>query len=60
MPVNVASHNVTAEIEELVNAVLEGRPVATDVREGAKTVATCRAAVESAASGQPVKVRNEF
>jgi predicted dehydrogenase len=60
MPVNLASHNVASEIAQLVDAILNDKPVPTDVREGARTVATCRAAVESAASGQPVTVQNEF
>ncbi len=60
LPVNLASHNVSAEINELVACVVEGRPLATDGREGARTVAACRAAVESAATGKPVAVRTQF
>ncbi|NLC56162.1 MAG: Gfo/Idh/MocA family oxidoreductase [Armatimonadetes bacterium] len=60
LPVNLASHNVAAEIDELVACIVEGRPLATDGREGARTVAACRAAVESAATGKPVAVRTEF
>ncbi|MCC6445115.1 MAG: Gfo/Idh/MocA family oxidoreductase [Armatimonadetes bacterium] len=60
LPVNINSHNVTSEVAELVSAILENRPVNTDGREGARTVAACRAAVESAATGKPVKVRTEF
>lgn len=60
MPVNLASHNVASEISQLVDCILTDKPVPTDVREGARTVATCRAAVDSAASGRPVKVKNEF
>jgi len=60
LPVDISSHNVTSEVAELVAAIRENRPVSTDGREGAKTVAACRAAVESAATGLPVKVRTEF
>jgi predicted dehydrogenase len=60
LPVNLASHNVSAEIDELVGCIRAGKPLVTDGREGARTVAACRAAVESAASGRPVAVRSEF
>ncbi|PIV63908.1 MAG: hypothetical protein COS11_04925 [bacterium (Candidatus Ratteibacteria) CG01_land_8_20_14_3_00_40_19] len=56
IPVDIASHNVGAEINELVNCILEDKPVITDAREGAKTVATCLAAIESAKTGKPEKV----
>ncbi len=56
IPVDVASHNVGAEINELVNCILEDKPVITDVREGARTVATCLTAIESAKTGRPIKV----
>jgi predicted dehydrogenase len=55
-PVPTASHNVAAEAAELVEAILQDRPVKTDVLEGARTVAACRAAVESACLGRPVAV----
>lgn len=60
LPVNLASHNVTAEVNELVECITEGKPLSTDGREGARTVAACRAAVESAATGKPVPVRTQF
>jgi predicted dehydrogenase len=56
LPVDIASHNVAREIEELVEDMRAGRPVRTDVREGARTVATCVAIVESARLGEPVRV----
>lgn len=56
LPVNLASHNVRAEINELLDIIRNDRPVKMDVREGAKTVATCIAAVQSAATGRPVKL----
>jgi len=55
-PVNIASHNVSAEIDEFLDCILNDKPVAADEREGAKTVATCLAAVESARTGNPVKI----
>lgn len=60
MPVNVASHNVSSEIAEFVDAIVHDRHVPTDAREGARTIATCLAAVESAAAGAAVKVRDVF
>lgn len=56
LPVNIASHNVSAEINELVDCILNDKPVVTNVYEGAKTVATCMAVVESARSGESVRV----
>lgn len=60
IPVDLSSHNVASEVAELVDHILSGQPLSTDVREGARTVATCLAAVESAKTGVPVKVRNQF
>lgn len=59
LPVNLhTSHNVgaEAEINELVNCILEDKLVVMDGREGARTVATCLAAIESTKTGKPVKV----
>ncbi len=60
IPVDLASHNKQAELEGLARAVLNDEPVNPDAREGARTVATCLAAVESSATGKPAKVRNDF
>jgi predicted dehydrogenase len=60
IPVDLSSHNVASEVAELVDHIRNGQPLPTDAREGARTVATCLAAVESARSGRPVRVRNEF
>ena len=57
-PVNLASHNVAAEIADLVDCIINDKPVVTNVYEGAKTVATCIAAVESARTGGSVSVRD--
>ena len=43
-----------------IECVLGGQKPMIDVREGAKTVAALVAGVESAESGKPVKVFNEF
>lgn len=56
IPVDVASHNITAEIKEFVNCILENKPVVTDAREGARTVATSLAAIKSTKTGKPEKV----
>ena len=60
IPVNTASHNVQREVEELVEAILQDKPVETDVVEGAKTVAACLAAVRSTKSGRPEKIEYPF
>lgn len=61
LPVNIASHNVSSEIAELVNCIIDNKPVLTSVYEGAKTVATALAAAKSAAQGgHPVKVDDMF
>jgi len=60
IPVEVASHNKRAEVDALARAILDGTELELDEREGARTVATCLAAVESAATGKPVAVRNDW
>lgn len=60
VPVKVDNHNVEGEVADLVDAILRGKPLKADVIEGAKTVAACVAAVESARTGNKVKVRQEF
>jgi predicted dehydrogenase len=60
VPVGVASHNKRAELEALARAILDDTEVELDAREGARTVATCLAAVESAATGGPIAVKNDW
>lgn len=61
LPVNIANHNVSAEIAEFVDCIFADKPVLTTVYEGAKTVATALAAAKSAKlGGQPVKVDEMF
>jgi len=55
IPVNIANHDVGAEIRDMCMAILNDTPLECDVREGANTVAVGLAAVESAAKGgEPV------
>ncbi|NQT54351.1 Gfo/Idh/MocA family oxidoreductase, partial [bacterium] len=60
IPVNIASHNKRAEMDQLAQAVLDDAPITLDAREGARTVATCLAVVQSAAEHRPVPVKNEW
>jgi predicted dehydrogenase len=57
-PVNLASHNVGAEINEFVDGIVNHKPVVTNVYEGAKTVATCIAVAESARTGKSVCLKD--
>lgn len=56
LAVNIKSHNVSAEVDEFVDCILNDKPILTDVREGARTVAACVAAVKSVKTGQPVRI----
>ncbi|PIY46932.1 MAG: hypothetical protein COZ05_05560 [Armatimonadetes bacterium CG_4_10_14_3_um_filter_59_10] len=55
-PVEIANHNVAAEIAEFVDCILNDRPVPTNEIQGARTVATALAAAQSAREGRPVQV----
>ncbi len=58
IPVDIAHHNVTAEIKDMCDAILNDTELECDVIEGANTVAVGIAAVESAAQGgMPVAPR---
>ena len=57
IPLEINNHNVQAEHEILRDAILNGTPLVTTGREGARTVAVCRAVVESAETGVPVQIR---
>lgn len=59
IPVELASHNVKSEVDEFIDCVLRAQMPVCDAREATRTVATCLAAVESAACGQPVKVHSQ-
>ena len=56
VPVDINNHNVASEIEELIDCILHDKPVPTDGREGASTVAVGAAIVESAAKGDKVVI----
>ena len=58
--VSLNNHNVAAEHKALREAILEGKPLLMTGREGAKTVAVCRAVVEAANTGKAVKVDYNF
>ena len=48
---------IVAEVNEFIDCVLGRKPLVMTAREGAKTVASCLAAIESARTGKPVKVK---
>ncbi len=56
----VNNHNAAKEFEVFADAILNDKPVMTDAREGAKTVAVCLAIVESTKTGVPVKPDYNF
>ena len=55
--VAVNNHNLGAEHKHMIDAVANGKKLITTGREGARTVAVCRAVVESAKIGAPVKIK---
>lgn len=54
--VQLNNHNIPEEHRQMIAAVTEGKPLITTGHEGARTVMVCRAVVESAKSGVPVKI----
>lgn len=58
--VQVNNHNAAKEFEVFADAIINDKPVVTDAREGAKTVAVCLAIVEAAKTGKIVKPNYEF
>lgn len=60
VPVDINNHNVASEIEELIDCILGDKPVPTDGREGAATVAVGAAIVESAATGEKIRIDCDF
>ena len=56
IPVDIASHNVTSEMAEFIACLREGRPPATDLREGVNTVVVCLASVQAAREGSPISI----
>jgi len=53
---NNVSHNMTAEISDFVDAILNDKPTPISSREGLYTVTVCRATVNAADSGETVKI----
>ncbi len=61
LPVNIASHNISGEVDYLYKVLKEGKKLELTARAATKTVATCIAIIESAANGGMLtKVRNDF
>lgn len=60
IPVEINNHNVESQVQLLAEVILNGAKNSADVIEGARTVAACAAAIESAHTGKAVKVRNDF
>ena len=58
--VQVNNHNAVKEFDVFADAIINNKPVITDAREGAKTVAVCLAIVEAAKTGKPVKPDYNF
>ena len=54
--VQLNNHNIPEEHKQMIAAVTEGKPLITTGREGERTVMVCRAVVESAKTGVPVKI----
>lgn len=57
LPVIVNNHNVTAEIDVFIDALVEGKEMPVTSMEGASTVAVCCATVESYQKGTPIDIR---
>ncbi len=55
-PVSINNHNTVGEIDEFVDCILNDKPIATTVYEGAATVAAALAAVRSTQTGLPEKI----
>ena len=56
IPCKPKEHNMEAEISDFIDAIVSGRPNPISSLEGAITVAVCRATVESAKTGETVKI----
>jgi len=54
LDVSVATHNISAEMDEFVDIILNDKSVITDGIQGASTVSACIAAVESTHTGETV------
>lgn len=54
IPIDIAHHNMTAEIQDMCDVIFGKKVLEIDAVEGANTVAVCLAAVESSETGKPV------
>ncbi len=59
-PISINNHNTVGEIGEFVDCIINDKPIATTVYEGAATVAAALAAIRSTKSGMPEKVDYNF
>lgn len=60
IPVSIAHHNVSAEINYFVEKIINNEKVEMNEIEGTKTVATCLGPVISARENRKVDIRKEF
>ena len=56
LPVDINNHNVGAEIDQFVDALINGKPSPVPPQEGADTVAVCCATVQSAAENSTLTI----
>ena len=56
LPVSINNHNTVGEIQGFVDAIQSGASMPTTGLDGARTVAVCLAAIESAKQGKPVVI----
>lgn len=57
IPTTPVGHNMTGEIGDFVDALVSGKPTPIAAIEGAYTIAICRATVDSAKTGETVKIK---
>lgn len=57
LPVEINNHNITAEIDAFVDALMNGKSMPVSSREGASTVAVAVATVESCRTHTPIQIR---
>ena len=57
LPVDINNHNVGEEIEQFVDALINGKPSPVPPEEGADTVAVCCATVKSATDNVTLKIK---
>jgi len=56
LPVDINNHNVGAEIDQFVEALINNKPSPVSSKEGANTVAVCCATVQSATEGKTLQI----